>query len=165
MKKQFSNIKKTTVKTFFSKKELNVEFNFGSFEGRSIIVDMYLKRKSDGNLCFTASGYYGKGSRCQMAGQCIDELMNLVTERDGKLCETSMLILANWKRYHLNDLRAGCEHQEHAKRTFKKSYEIGDVCTVCGNKYGHSWHTEILPEELLNWFYSFCSIDDLKVIQ
>lgn len=62
-----------------------------------------------------------------------------------------------WARWHLNDMRAGCEHQEARFRageprpTFKNDYAGMDVpCPDCGYKYGHAWKVEEVPEQVLS---------------
>lgn len=71
-----------------------------------------------------------------------------------------------WDRWHLNDMRAGCEHQEHifrlnpaARPTWKNDYkgstgitlspESGSTCYECGYKYGSAWNVEPVPESVL----------------
>lgn len=51
---------------------------------------------------------------------------------------------------HLNDMRAGCEHQ---RAMGWKSYDEhpSEPCPVCGYKYGTAWLVEPLPAEV----YSF----------
>lgn len=49
--------------------------------------------------------------------------------------------------YHLNNMKAGCEHQ----RATGYDFEISDVCAVCGYKYGHEWKHLDLPAEIIEW--------------
>lgn len=85
-----------------------------------------------------------------------------------------------WKRYHLNDMRAGNHRQELFLRRMKKrgwvytSYE--DACKLLsqhnlyednGYKYGHAWKSEPVPECILHWlrYYDFeKSPEDLAIV-
>ncbi len=55
----------------------------------------------------------GPGDRTDHAGQIVDSLLEMTTlyiprsERDE--------LVAVWRRWHLNDMRAGCEHQREAE--------------------------------------------------
>lgn len=69
--------------------------------------------------------------------------------------EKWLKLLDIWHRWHLNDMRAGCEHQRamgwkcndhHDKKTFK-----GEACPVCGYSIGSSWLTEELPPEVVEF--------------
>ena len=51
-----------------------------------------------------------------------------------------------WDRWHLNDMRAGCEHQRKAKEK-----EVGTPCPTCGYKYGTAWLYEEVPQAVLDW--------------
>jgi hypothetical protein len=56
-----------------------------------------------------------------------------------------------WDKWHLNDLQAGCSHQQETGQ----KYEIGDICPICKYKYGHGWHTKKLPEEVIKAIKNF----------
>jgi hypothetical protein len=76
-----------------------------------------------------------------------------------------------WKRWHLNDMRAGCEHQraegwgekelvlangEKKLSTWVTPAEHPDgvlckPCPVCGYKYGTAWLCEEVPAEVLEF--------------
>ncbi len=47
--------------------------------------------------------------------------------------------------WHLNDMRAGCVHQEASETR----PEIGAPCAVCGYKYGSAWNKVELPPEIV----------------
>ncbi len=86
-----------------------------------------------------------------------------------------------WDRWHLNDMRAGCEHQ---RKNWNTSEEIrfpnGQVktagwvketehpkgllskpCEECGYKYGSAWLFEEVPQEVINYLESLPSTDKL----
>lgn len=73
-----------------------------------------------------------------------------------------------WDRWHLNDLRAGCEHQraegwgrerlEDGRWTghvYPKEHPRGVLCKpcpVCGYRYGTEWKYEEVPDDVLDFF-------------
>lgn len=67
-----------------------------------------------------------------------------------------------WDRWHLNDMRPGCEHQEHimrlnppARPTCLNDYvgstglALGSSCYECGYRYGSGWKYEEVPDSVL----------------
>lgn len=52
-----------------------------------------------------------------------------------------------WKRWHLNDLRAECEHQRALGWTWADHPMA--KCPICGYKLGSGWHTEPVPHEII----------------
>lgn len=56
-----------------------------------------------------------------------------------------------WRRWHLNDLKAGCEHQRNLCWNNKN---INESCPVCGYKYGTKWLKEELPQPVINYLES-----------
>lgn len=72
-------------------------------------------------------------------------------------------LLDIWKRYHLNDMHAECEHQRklhwkyeehHDRKTFK-----GDPCPVCGYEIGSAWLSEKVPGYIIDKLFSFPEAD------
>lgn len=72
-----------------------------------------------------------------------------------------------WKRWHLNDLRAGCEHQRAENWGEDRVSELGKLscwvypqehpkgvlmkhCPVCGYQYGSAWLYEAIPAEIIS---------------
>ena len=89
-------------------------------------------------------------------GQCLDESDILDTVENGKLCKkdkaTYLEILRLWKNYHLNGMNAGCEHQ-------KKGIPCGEVCPICGYRYGSAWLYREIPEKDLEAIKNLFTID------
>lgn len=62
-----------------------------------------------------------------------------------------------WERWHLNDMRAGCVHQEALYRagaaerpTYSNQYAgMEEPCPHCGYKYGSAWNYEEVPEAVV----------------
>jgi hypothetical protein len=53
-------------------------------------------------------------------------------------------IVKVWRRWHLNDMRAGCEHQRA-----EGGHGVGDVCPIDGYRYGSAWLYEELPDKII----------------
>ena len=110
----------------------------------------------------------GSGRGC--IGQISGELRKLIDDKPCilrfsvadvvKLCDI-------WDRWHLNDLRAGTQRQEDALRKYyetnpqKHSYD--EACEYLsgvgllvdnGYKYGSSWLTEEVPQDVIRWLFS-----------
>lgn len=89
-------------------------------------------------------------------------------------------LLGYWRKWHLNDMRAGCQHQRDAGwedvridpeelphssanrdekgilATWVPPDEhieglLGRKCVACGYKYGTAWLHEDVPEDVLRW--------------
>ncbi len=56
-----------------------------------------------------------------------------------------------WARWHLNDMRPGCEHQSAEGYIHSNQLEIGTICETCGHRFGSSWNTEPVPSYVINW--------------
>lgn len=52
-----------------------------------------------------------------------------------------------WDRWHLNDMRAGCEHQRAAG--WKATDMVGVACEMCGYRFGTAWLSEDVPAKVL----------------
>lgn len=106
------------------------------------------------NGILTIRGVIGplQGGNCRgSCSQCQDEIRDGIPkppwtkEMVDKLCDI-------WDHWHLNDMRAGCEHQR-ALGWKGKSY-ICKPCPVCGYKYGTAWLKEEVPTDVIKWLES-----------
>lgn len=61
---------------------------------------------ADGNFSASAHVWDARGNDHFMGGQCLEEVCRAFPN-DAQ----AQSILDVWKKYHLNDMRAGCEHQ------------------------------------------------------
>ena len=56
--------------------------------------------------------------------------------------------LEYWHDYHLNHMKAGCEHQREKGWTTER---LSEPCPVCGYKYGSAWLFIEVPENVLSF--------------
>jgi hypothetical protein len=83
-------------------------------------------------------------------GQNLDTLLELFP--DSKKMEK---IHTLWKRWHLNDMNAGCEHQRQMNWNNDK---IGKACPICRYKYGTAWIKEEIPQKTIEEIKSLIEV-------
>jgi len=66
-------------------------------------------------------------------------------------------LLDAWKKWHLNDMNAECEHQKALGKNWENS--PGDVCPICKWKLGHGWKKETVPPAILRFLISLPDTD------
>ena len=71
-----------------------------------------------------------------------------ITPAKGRTVAEIWRLWAIWKRWHLNTMRAGCEHQTANPYLM---WRIGEPCPVCEYRYGHEWIAEPLPDDVVEW--------------
>jgi hypothetical protein len=110
-------------------------------------------------LEFAASGSVWRSSRsrdCHIAGQCLDLLTEpgFLPAAQWSVSDVHSLHTL-WKRWHLNTMRAGCVHMpefSYPQGQDPESRERWDnrpVCPETGYRWGNSWLTEPLPEDVV----------------
>lgn len=112
-------------------------------------------KETRGNVFSAMQTIYWRNS-CLECGQCFGNPDVLDTVKNGKLCEKDKVIYLEvfrlWKNYHLNDMHAGCEHQ-------KEGTPIGEICPICGYRYGSAWLYREIPEKDLEAIKHLFAID------
>ena len=138
--------------TVICKKKVNVGSVRENGRMYTGVVEVEITKKDDGFIVLSICGEVLDSSNRRdpsvMCGQCLDEMLEMVPS------EKMKEIHAVWKRWHLNDMHAGCEHQ----RAFEdEPYEkhAKEVCPICGYEYGTEWKREELPqsviEQVMKW--------------
>lgn len=129
---QHSNINYT--KNFSFEKEIGENTVYAT-------IEVTLEEKRQG-LVLTISGSY-KTPEWVHYGQCIGVIYTNFPDND-----KIRRIYEVWKRWHLNDLHAGCIHQrEFEKEPYEK--HRGCHCDICNYTYGHAWIFEEIPKEVI----------------
>ena len=75
-----------------------------------------------------------------------------ITRSGGQIRKTIRRFFPNAARFfpwHLNDMNAGCEHQDARGESYDT--HPGVECLQCGWKLGHGWHKRELPAEVQSW--------------
>ena len=65
--------------------------------------------------------------------------------------------IALWKRYHLNDMHSGCEHQRAMGWTY--ATHKGRACPVCTCEIGFIRHNEEVPTWVIEYIESMPDTD------
>lgn len=60
-------------------------------------------------------------------------------------------LLDVWKKYHLNTMHAGCEHQRKYGMERNPDKYLGKRCLDCGYKFGTDWKSETIPQFTLSF--------------
>ena len=92
--------------------------------------------------------------------------------RNGWSMRKSMTLANIWDKWHLNDMRPGCEHQREmhwgdkfliidgkgkfSSWVYESEHEDGVLCKpcpICGYKYGSMWLVEEIPDHIIEWLF------------
>lgn len=108
--------------------------------------------KTHAHTEISISVWVGGNSARAYGGQSIEVLR---TMKSSKLTDKELGELADiWERWHLNDLKAGCEHQESIPTNAENYGELADAqnakCTA-GYEYGSAWLIEVLPYSVIKF--------------
>ncbi|UOF78291.1 restriction alleviation protein lar [Caudoviricetes sp.] len=108
-------------------------------------------RLEDGNFAMSGKIWNHVRSDIITGGQCVDTIAKYFPEN-----KKVQQMLAIWERWHLNNMKAGCEHQ----RTLgweKDGYDKHpcEPCPICGYRYGSAWLKEELPADVVNTILSW----------
>jgi len=131
---------------------------------------MFLKIKFE-NKRLSITGVIGPLSNGDCRGNCgqiIDKLSDLHQYTPGYSPELCGKLREAWERWHLNDMRPGCEHQRAwdagerlgeklAGWTYPAEHPKGLLmkpCPDCGYKYGSAWLHEDVPGGVIEFLFS-----------
>jgi hypothetical protein len=131
-----------------------------TYNGRR--MNVFCKIGFDGQR-LSISGVEGPTRNGNCIGACGQIDMHLgqgedITPAPGWTAETIAAFLQAWNRWHLNDMRAGCEHQRALGWT-KYEDHPSEPCPTCGYKYGSRWLTEEVPADVLAFLSSLPDTD------
>lgn len=82
-------------------------------------------------------------------GQILDGLANVTNPAKGWTRADVESLLSIWRRWHLNDMRAGCAHMPADARQRFGRRETVECEAGSGYKYGHAWLIEPLPADVV----------------
>ena len=147
--------------------------------GRLSEVFIKIKLTAGGRLTISGvEGPWHSGNCAGSCGQIVDRLENIVRRHKGWSRDKLNLLREYWDKWHLNDIRAGCEHQdewdvskmlalpdgktERAGWVYPAGHPEGLLCKpcpVCGYKYGSAWTKRDVPEGVLRFL---CELPETK---
>jgi hypothetical protein len=101
--------------------------------------------------------HFEKGSRRKNwsgGGQCVDTVAAVVKPAPGVAREDVARLVEIWRAWHLNDMRAGCDHVPEPLFESSKGYPQADLvntpaCPASGYRYGHAWLYKQPPADVL----------------
>lgn len=112
-------------------------------------VEVVLKiSEQDGKTRLSICGDVWKRGRGDIiaGGQLCDDIKSYIN-RYAVEVSTVDRIIAIWNRWHLNDMRACCEHQRELNWTY--AGHPSEPCPTCGYECGTAWLYEEIPAEVL----------------
>ena len=112
-------------------------------------ASVYARIKYDGkrlSIC-GVEGPKKNGDCAGSCGQCLDEVLEVSDYAPGWTKELVERFVEIWDEWHLNDLRAACEHQRALGQTWK-THPLAE-CSVCGYKLGSAWLLEPVPDSVI----------------
>lgn len=72
-------------------------------------------------------------------------------------------LLEIWKKRHLNDMQAACEHQRALGWKYDTHHDLttgeGEACPTCGYKIGSQWLKSDIPMEVIAFLESLPETD------
>lgn len=117
-----------------------------TYKRKSVRITVHIKFNAENQRLSISGSVYepNRYDRWEMVGggQCYDQLI-----ADFPRHKQAMRLVQIWKRWHLNDMNAGCEHQQKMGWTSNK---VGEPCPTCGYKYGTAWLFEQVPAEIID---------------
>ena len=102
------------------------------------------------SICGTVWKTRARRGDCYAAGQCREDFASPDLVLDGAIDAAELAkLLRVWDRWHLNTMRAGCEHQE-VPPDMPTEQRLRSIppCPVTGYRWGSKWLTEPLPAEV-----------------
>lgn len=112
----------------------------------NVSIEIRLTDQPQGQRLSITGTATGPG-RYEAAGQCLDEIRKVTQFAPGWDAARRDALLDIWERWHLNDMRAECEHQR--ARGEKWTTHPSAECPDCGYKLGSAWLYEPLPADVL----------------
>jgi len=120
--------------------------NPGKLEGKNVFIKVVIT--DSGRL--SIAGVHGpkrNGDAYGSWGQIQDTLLDpTLIPGPGWNADRIKRLFDIWQRWHLNDMRAECEHQRALGWTFDA--HPSEHCPVCGYKCGSKWLREELPWDI-----------------
>lgn len=141
-----------------------------------VMIELELGKNEKNQECLSIHGFIADSKTKEWfeSGQIRETLEFLLShDRFNKFYirpSVLMSLLDVWKEYHLNDINAGCEHQNNLlKNMVTRDYDYlitipeFKECPICGYAYGSKWLYKEIPIDIKNWILQFPSKNLLEV--
>lgn len=126
-----------------------IDWNKTGKKINKVVIEYELEEKTDREtgeayLQFTASGevWNSKGTDIIEGGQMLDRIAKRFPTNP-RVQELTKI----WRRWHLNGMKAACEHQRELGWTYNT--HAGQKCPTCGYEIGTKWLVERIPEDVI----------------
>lgn len=95
-----------------------------------------------------------KSRTISSAGQNLADLSLVMHPAPGWTPSDVGTLLRIWREFHLNKMKAGCEHM----RSVRATIDHNQVCNVTGFRYGQAWLYRPIPARTLREFRRLMSL-------
>jgi hypothetical protein len=106
--------------------------------------------------------WYGNEREPSSAGQIVEHLDSIDAPADGWTGEDVADLVKFWRRWHLNDLHAGCAHQPDATTqpgwTTSDKLDNTPPCPETGYRWGTAWLVEELDADAWREVHRFAEL-------
>lgn len=103
-------------------------------------------------LSITGETKYPRRRDVESCGQIIGALDEVTVFDRGYTADDLAWLKVFWLRWHLNDVRSHCRHQDRSV-----PWDVCPPCEETGYKAGHRWLVEVLPDSALEQVKAFAS--------
>lgn len=144
---------------------MNKNLKIGKLKGGEKYI--WVEVNYDGNRLSIVGYIKFRNGIIDSCGQIKDEIIELYANKELELFigrEIFLKLMDIWDKWHLNDLKAGCKHQERLIKHLVKIYgldffKIDNImkikefnrCSICGYRYGSKWLKINVPEKVIKF--------------
>lgn len=96
----------------------------------------------------------GRRQDYSACGQIVEDVAAVWDLAPGWTADDLASLVSVWRRWHLNDMRAGCSHVpapvwEHGPYGRQPDLKNTPACHETGYRYGHAWLVEEVPADVV----------------
>lgn len=132
------------------------DLKIGTVDREAIFVTAMIRERNGKGPELSITADVRRSGHCVGGGQALDAVRAVAEHGHLTRGLTPALVeglLDVWKRWHLNGMRAGCEHQRALGWTYNE--HPSEPCPTCGYKMGTAWLHEELPADVLEFLRTF----------
>lgn len=120
-----------------------IDYNGSGRKNCEVTLEIELKKKIKSDVLSIRGNIWNpKKTDIYQGGQCLDTIKKHMARNP-----LFMKIYDIWKKWHLNDMHAGCEHQRNLGwEDDEYDKHLTEPCPECGYKFGTAWNFVELPK-------------------